>query len=263
MRASRLPVALLLCAILAGCREETLYVGLTQVEANEMLALMYSSGLPAEKLAAKDGSYTVTTTREAFPESMALLHAHGLPREQFDSMGNVFKKEGFVSSALEERARFNFALSQEMSRTISSIDGVVMARVHLVMPERERLSDDRQASSASVFVKHRSDVDLSGALGKIKSIVINGVENMPYENVTVAFFETQPLSSGRSGAVATTGNKGEGTSPLAAAAPPLASPGLLAGLAALAVGAFGGIGWALRRHGLLGGARRGPEDPAA
>ena len=200
MRTPHLPLVLLFCVALVGCREETLYVGLTQVEANQMLALMYASGLPAAKLLDKDGSYTVTTTRDAFPESMALLHAHGLPREQFESMGEVFQKEGFVSSALEERARFNFALSQEMARTISSIDGVVMARVHLVMPERERLSDDRQTSSASVFVKHRPDVDLSGALGKIKSIVINGVENMPYEKVTVAFFETEPLSAGGGGA---------------------------------------------------------------
>lgn len=197
MRGSlRSSLALLLALALLGCGgQQTLYVGLTQTEANEMLSLMYASGLPGEKLVEKDGSYTVTTSKDAFPRSMALLQRHGLPREQFESMGKVFAREGFVSSPLEERARLNFALSQEMSRTISSIDGVVMARVHLVMPERERLVENRQSASASVFVKHRPDVDLSDQIGKIKSIIINGVENLPYDNVTVAFFEAQPLDA--------------------------------------------------------------------
>ena len=187
-------LALVACLALAGCRQETLYVGLSQTEANEMLSLMYASGLEAEKLLETDGTYAVTTSRDAFPKAMTLLQANGLPREQFESMGKVFAKEGFVSSPLEERARLNFALSQEISRTLSSIDGVVMARVHLVMPERERLAENRRPASASVFVKHRPDVDLSDAVGKIKSIVINGVENLPYDNVTVAFFETRPFA---------------------------------------------------------------------
>lgn len=182
----------LACLVLAGCRQETLYVDLTQTEANEMISLMYASGLPAEKLVDKDGSYSITTSREAFAPAMALLQANGLPHEQFESMGNVFKKEGFVSSSLEERARLNFALSQEISRTVSSIDGVIMARVHLVIPERERLKENRQPASASVFIKHRPEIDPSEATGKIKSLVINGVENLPYENVTVAFFEARP-----------------------------------------------------------------------
>ena len=202
MGGRRILLVLLTCAALAGCRQETLYVGLSQTEANEMLSLMYASGLPAEKLVVKDGSYSITTSKDAFAPAMALLQANGLPREQFESMGQVFQKEGFVSSPLEERARLNFALSQEIARTVSSIDGVIMARVHLVIPEKERLSRERRPASASVFVKHRPDVDLSDAVGKIKSLVINGVENLPYENVTVAFFDARSYEPPPSAAVA-------------------------------------------------------------
>ena len=184
-------LAATVCLALAGCEQQTLYVGLSQTEANEMLSVMYASGLPAEKLPDEDGGYSVTTSKEAFAHAMGLLQNSGLPREQFESIGEIFEKESFVSSSLEERARLNFALSQEIARTVSSIDGVVMARVHLVMPERERLSQGRLPASASVFVKHRPDVDLSDSVGKIKSLVINGVEGLPYENVTVAFFDAQ------------------------------------------------------------------------
>jgi type III secretion protein J len=198
---------------LAGCKQEALYVGLSQTEANEMLSLMYSYNLPAEKLVAKDGSYSITTVKKSFAPAMALLQANGLPREQFESMGEVFHKEGFVSSPLEERARLNFALSQEISRTISSINGVIMARVHLVIPEAPRLSKERRPASASVFVKHRSDVDLSNAVGKIKSIVINGVENLPYKNVTVAFFDAPAFEPSQLPRPAIAEDKALGTTP--------------------------------------------------
>ncbi len=191
MTLRQIPFVLLVCLALAGCKQESLYVGLQQTEANEILSLMYAAGLPAEKVADKEGTYSITTSKDTFAQAMALLQANGLPREEFESMGEVFQKEGFVSSPLEERARLNFALSQEIAHTISSIDGVITARVHLVIPVAERLTRDRQPASASVFVKHRADVDLSGAVGKIKSIVINGVENLPYENVTVAFFDAR------------------------------------------------------------------------
>lgn len=188
-------VVILASVLVASCEsgQQILYAGLSQTEANEMLALMYAEGLPAEKTVKKNDTYTVTTSRQAFAPSMAILMAHGLPREKYATIGEVFSREGFVSSPLEERARLNFAFSQEMSRTISSIDGVTMARVHLVMPEPQKFTGKTQASSASIFVKHRADVDLSDAVGKIKSIAINSVENLPYENVTVAFFAAKAI----------------------------------------------------------------------
>ncbi len=161
-----------------------------------MVALMYAAGLPASKNSEKGNTFRVDTTKDAFASAMALLQSQGLPRVRYESLGDVFKKEGFVSSPLEERARLNHALSQEISHTISSIDGVVMARVHLAVPEREQLAEHTSPSSASVFVKHRPDVDLTGSVSKIKSMVVNGVENLPYENVTIALFPAKPFSVG-------------------------------------------------------------------
>ena len=126
-------LVLLPLLLLTACKQQALYSQLSEQEANEIIALMYTAKLPAEKHLIQGQEYSVTTTKEAFSSAMMLLQAYGLPREKFDSLGDVFRKEGFVSSPLEERARLNHALSQEISHTVSSIDGVVMARVHLCL----------------------------------------------------------------------------------------------------------------------------------
>jgi type III secretion protein J len=106
----------------------------------------------------------------------------------------VFKREGFISSPLEERARLLHAMSQEMSNTLTHIDGVITARVHLVVPERNPLSDQPLPASASVFIKHRADRSLADQVPQIKALVVNSIEGLSYENVTVALFSAEPLT---------------------------------------------------------------------
>jgi len=181
-------------ALLAACSQQELYGQLTERQANEMVAVLRNAGLHAEKAASRDGKAFVVSTRpDDFSRAVEILHAGGFPRDSFDTLGQVFKKEGFVSSALEERARFTHALSQELSATLSSIDGVVQARVHVSVPEKNPLSDKPQHSTASVFIKHRPGVDLSQQTGKIKALVVNAMEGLPYDNVTVAMFPAEPI----------------------------------------------------------------------
>jgi type III secretion protein J len=182
----------LIALFLFGCESQELFSDLTETEANEIVAVLYSADLSADKSAEKGSDkYRVFTSKSSFSEAVTLLRAKGLPRERFESVGDVFQKDGFVSSPLEERARLNYAMSQELSRTISNIDGVIMARVHLAVPKKAHLAEAVEPSSASVFVKHQADVDLSPNIGKIKSLVVNGLENLPYDNVTVALFPAE------------------------------------------------------------------------
>ncbi len=180
-----------LCLLLTACGQQELYGQLSERQANEMVAVLRNAGLPSQKERREGQFFAVTTPQGSFPRAVEVLRATGYPREQFDTLGQVFKKEGFVSSPLEEHARLMHALSQEIANTIASIDGVVMARVHLAVPEREPLSDKPRVSSASVFIKHRPGVDLSPKLDKIKGLVVNGIEGLPYENITVAMFPAE------------------------------------------------------------------------
>ncbi|WP_217283598.1 type III secretion system inner membrane ring lipoprotein SctJ [Pseudaquabacterium terrae] len=185
---------LLLCAlaILAGCSSQELYSQLTERQANEMVAVLRGAGIDADKKV-QDGRFSVLTSRSDFSDAVRLLNAQGYPRESFDSMGKVFKREGFVSSPLEERARLVHALSQEISNTLASIDGVVAARVHLVVPERHPLMDKPQPAAASVFIKHRPDKDLRPQVTQIKALVVNSLEGLSYDHVTVALFPAEGM----------------------------------------------------------------------
>lgn len=188
----RAALLLVVALILAGCEEQTLYQGLTEQEANEMAALLQRSDITATKVAGAENLFSVTTDEESFADAVQLLQANGLPRTKFATLGDIFEEQGFVSSSTAQRARYIHGLSQEISHTISSIDGVLQARVHLSVPEKDPLSDKPPESSASVFVKHRRNIDLSPHVGQIKALVVNGLENLPYENVTVALFESSP-----------------------------------------------------------------------
>lgn len=186
-------LALLLALPLAACGGQDIHTGLTETEANEIVAVLATAGVSAAKTAGDKESWSVSVDGGDFARAVEVLRVNGLPREEFESLGAVFKKEGFTSSPLAERARLIYGLSQELSRTISGIDGVVQARVHLTMPEADPLSRAAAPASASVFVKYRPGFDLRNQTGAIKSLVTNGVEGLSYERVSVVMVAAKPL----------------------------------------------------------------------
>jgi type III secretion protein J len=186
-------VALPATLLLAGCGQQEVYGKLTESSANEMIAVLSQSGINASKVAGEKENWSIAVDPSDFARSVETLRAHGLPHENYDSLGTVFKKEGFTSTPLEERARLIYGLSQELSRTISEIDGVVQARVHLTMPEADPLSREAKPSAASVFVKYRTGFDLRSQTGAIKALVTNSIDGLTYDRVSVVMVPAQAL----------------------------------------------------------------------
>lgn len=179
---------------LQACSSE-LYTGLDQREANEIVAALLRSGIPAERVAGTDGTMTVTVTEKRFAQAMAVLDQAGLPREKFQTLGEVFKRDGLVSSPTEERAAMLFGLSQELSQTVSEIDGVLSARVHVVLPENDPLRQNLTPSSASVFIRHRDDTLMSELVPQVKMLVSNGISGLTYDKVSVTLVPVPPAAN--------------------------------------------------------------------
>jgi len=194
-RVVRIIAALAACLTLAACAEAELYTGLSERDANDMVAVLKSSGLGAEK-STKDGkTWTLVAPKSEFSQAVALLEARGLPKERFENLGEIFKKDGFISSPLEEHARLIYGLSQELSTTISAMDGVIVARVHIALPDPDPLAESQKPSSASVFIKYDPQVDISTQVGPIKSLVVNSVEGLSYDRVSVVLTPAHPLAA--------------------------------------------------------------------
>jgi type III secretion protein J len=170
--------------VLTGCSVE-LYANLDQRQANEIVATLYRHGIPAGRQVSKNGRYTIHVDEKRFAEAVAILDQNGLPRQEFASLGDVFKNEGIVASPVQERAQMIFALSQELARTVSDIDGVLSARVHLVLPENDPLRQQLIPSSASVFIRHAPSVAMGELIPQVKMLVANGIAGLSYDKVSV------------------------------------------------------------------------------
>ncbi|WP_338664491.1 type III secretion inner membrane ring lipoprotein SctJ [Pararoseomonas sp. SCSIO 73927] len=179
--------------LLAACKVE-LNRNLSEREANEIVAVLLRAGVPAERgtaaAAAGAGAGAARMSSVLIPESrfadaVEILRSAGLPRQQFSSMGEVFRGEGLVASPTEERARYVWALGQELSRTVSEIDGVLSARVHLVLPENDPLRRETTPSSASVFIRHAPEAAVAGLVPQIKELVANALPGLAYDRVAV------------------------------------------------------------------------------
>lgn len=183
--------------LLAGCSGAALYSDLDEQQANEVTAALQGAGIGAVKApAASKKGWEVRVGNNDFPHAMQVLHDRGLPRARYASMCEIFKKEGFASSAIEERARYQCSLEQEIAHTLSQIPGVVDARVHIAMPERDPLGGDSKVSSASVMIFERPGADLRDTETAIKVTVKDGVQGLDDVNkVTVKFISmTTPAS---------------------------------------------------------------------
>lgn len=180
----------LLLLLLAGCQKVELYANLTEKEGNEMLAVLLAQQIPAVKTRTKD-SVKITVPQNQVARAMEILQRYGFPRERFTHLGNIFQKQGLISSPLEERVRYTFGLSQMIAETLQQIDGVLSARVLIVLPEDTPFGKTAQPSSASVFIKYLPGLGVEDAIPKIKMIVQHSVDGLDYQKISVALFPSR------------------------------------------------------------------------
>lgn len=174
----RRALALLCLATLCACGRPVVLQGeLNDADANEIVALLRHHGIEAQKDTVKTG-VRLQVAEASLARATDVMHSAGLPRPRFSDLGTVFKKEGMISTPLEERVRYLHGLSEELSATLAQIDGVVAARVHVVLPERVAPGEPVLPSSAAVFVKFREPFDADGNLPRIRRMVAGSIPGL-------------------------------------------------------------------------------------
>lgn len=184
---------LLAVAMMTGCRPCcTLFAELEERQANVVMATLAGKGIDAQKEANAEGRWRVVVAEEDFAEATVLLEQEGLPARTYQGVGEVFRKTGMVSSPSEERIRFMDALSQDLSRTLAAIEGVVEARVHIVLPENDPFAKQTRPSSAAVAIRHRWDADVTDLVPQVKGLVKNAIEGLDAQKIFVTLFRDAP-----------------------------------------------------------------------
>lgn len=173
--------------LLTGCSRIDLYTNLSEQQANEVAAVLLAAEIDVDKRLSDSKAWSVRIDKPDLPRAMDVLETAGVPKAAGLSMVDVFKKDGFISSPLEERARFISATAKELEQTIARMNGVLDARVHLAMPERDPLTDTIIPPSASVYVKYGQSVKFaeSGGVADVKAIVRDAVEGLAADRITV------------------------------------------------------------------------------
>jgi flagellar M-ring protein FliF len=178
---------------------QPLFTRLDTDDAAALVEELRSAHVPYELAA---GGTAVLVPGARLHELRLDMAAKGLPRG--GGVGfEIFDRQTFGTSDFVQQLNYRRALMGELARTISQLDSVESARVHIVMPERSLYSDRDEAARASVTVRLRPGRRLGrGQVDAVVHLVSSSVEGLTADQVTVV---------DTSGAILSRGDGQEGT----------------------------------------------------
>lgn len=160
-----------------------LYTDLPASDAASITERLSSKGVKYELA---DQGTTVKVPREQLYDLRLELSADGLPNG--GSAGwSILDGQGITTSEFSQQVGYQRALEGELARTVSALDAVQTATVHLVLPERDAFVLKETKASASVLVRTHAGKSLNPShVEAIVNLVSSSVQNLSPEAVTVA-----------------------------------------------------------------------------
>ena len=174
-----------------GPSYSVLFGNLEGREAGQVMDQLNAAGIPF-KLDDKSGAILVP--EDKVRSARVQLASQGLP--QSSGMESIDGQSAFGTSQFMESARYQHALETELGRTISQVQGVSSARVHLALPKQSVFVRDRKKPSASVMLQLFGGRHLEpGQVQAIVHVVASSVPELEANEVTVVDQNGTLLSS--------------------------------------------------------------------
>lgn len=161
---------------------QPLYTGLNDRDASRVADALGAAGIPMEY--SDSGAIKVPAGRVR--EARLKLAGESMPMGSAVGMEMLHQDQSFGTSQFIETARYQTALETELARTITSMQSVKEARVHLAMARESAFARDHREASASVLVELYPGRRLEIAqVDAIVHLVSGSVPNLPSGRVTV------------------------------------------------------------------------------
>lgn len=176
---------------LVGCSTR-IQSDLQEGQASELQAILLARGFEVEKVAqgGREPLWAIEVPEEQATAAVRLLAELGLPRPGPTGFQSLYGEGSLVPSPTEERALFLRALSGEVAQTLEEVDGVVLARVHLVLPRDDRRGRPGQAKASAFLKVHSGAVErLSEKAPELRSLIAGSVDGLRAEAVRLVFDE--------------------------------------------------------------------------
>ncbi len=141
-----------------------------------------------------DNGRTIRVADDKVDAVRLVVASQGIVVDGQDGWG-VLDGQGLTSSNFEQRVGFQRAMQGELAKTIETIDGVLSANVHLVMPEDDLFTNDDIAASASIVVNTGNATLHPEQVTSIVNLVASGVEGLTPERVSVSDSQGQVLKA--------------------------------------------------------------------
>ncbi len=158
-----------------------LYTDLKPVDLSKIVDELERMKIPYRVSESAD---TIFVPQELIPDIRNSLAVKGLPQERAGL--EIFEKPKFGLTDFMQRVNYQRAVQGEIERTISKIDCVENARVHIAFPEKKLFTEQEKEPTASVMLWLTPGCSVSPAAIKgIVHLVSFAVEGLRLENITV------------------------------------------------------------------------------
>jgi flagellar M-ring protein FliF len=158
----------------------TLYADLDPSVAADVTAELERQGVPYELTG---GGRIIQVPSSQVYQARLDLAGQGLPGSS--SGWPILDDQSITSTAFQQRIAYQRAMEGELARTISAIDAVRSADVHLVIPENDLIVDDGKQASASVLVNTGGGSISPMQVQAVVNLVASSVEGLATDQVSV------------------------------------------------------------------------------
>ena len=161
---------------------------LDETSANHVVVALERGGVTTSKEpdSQSEGKWIVSVRQTDAPFAIGILSREGLPARERPGVAESVGQGSLIPSLQSEQARLLAGIAGDLERSLTSIDGVVSARVHLAVPATDPLVEiaEHSVPSASVLIRHHG-LDSPVPTLAIQRLVAGAVAGLTEDRVAV------------------------------------------------------------------------------